>query len=86
MTREGRPAPPAGPLPAVARGIGITADVSVDDVMTVFPATIAVFLRHRMSCVGCLMGPFHTVADAAAEYDLDPDTLLAELRQAASTG
>jgi hypothetical protein len=30
------------------------------------------------------MGPFHTVADAAAEYDLDPDALLAELRQAAS--
>jgi hybrid cluster-associated redox disulfide protein len=68
----------------MARGTRVAVDASVDDVMTAFPATIAVFLRHRMSCVGCLMGPFHTVADAAAEYDLDPDALLAELRQAAS--
>lgn len=84
MTREGRRATPAGPLPAMARGTTVAVDASVDDIMTAFPSTIAVFLRHRMSCVGCLMGPFHTVADAAAEYDLDPDALLAELRQAAS--
>jgi hybrid cluster-associated redox disulfide protein len=62
----------------------ITAGDFVDGVMAAFPATIAVFLRRRMSCVGCLMGPFHTVADAAHEYGLDVDQLLAELRQAAA--
>jgi hybrid cluster-associated redox disulfide protein len=45
----------------------IKIDSVVDEIMTTFPRTIAVFLRHRMSCVGCLMGSFHTVADAAEE-------------------
>ena len=58
----------------------ITAKAIVDDVMNGHPATIAVFLRHRMACVGCLMGPFHTVADAAAEYEIAPEELVAELR------
>ena len=51
--------------------------------MSAFPATIAVFLRRGMSCVGCLMGTFHTVADAADEYAIDRDELLHELQGAA---
>jgi hybrid cluster-associated redox disulfide protein len=66
------------------RDTDITADDLVDDIMMAFPATIAVFLRRRMHCVGCLMGPFHTVAAAAEEYAIDVDELLAELRRAAS--
>ena len=63
----------------------ITADSFVDEIMTKFPETISVFLRHRMSCVGCLMGPFHTVYDAAEEYDIGIDVLLDELRHAELT-
>jgi hypothetical protein len=33
-----------------------------------------------MSCVGCLMGMFHTVADADDEYAIDRDELLHELQ------
>ena len=62
----------------------ITADSFVDEIMTKFPGTISVFLRRRMSCVGCLMGPFHTVYDAAEEYGIETDVLLAELRHAAA--
>ena len=61
----------------------ITEDDLVDEVMSAFPATIAVFLRRGMSCVGCLMGTFHTVADAADEYAIDRDELLHELQGAA---
>jgi hybrid cluster-associated redox disulfide protein len=49
-----------------------------------FPATIAVFLRHRMHCVGCAVSPFHTVADAAGEYGMDGAALLRELRAASA--
>ena len=62
----------------------ITADSFVDEIMTKFPGTIPVFLRRRMSCVGCLMGPFHTVFDAAEEYGIATDVLLDELRRAAA--
>jgi hybrid cluster-associated redox disulfide protein len=62
----------------------ITADSLVDEIMTKHPRTISVFLRRRMSCVGCLMGPFHTVSDAAEEYDIATEILLEELRHAAA--
>jgi hybrid cluster-associated redox disulfide protein len=62
----------------------ITLDTSVEEVMSRFPAAIAVFLRRRMRCVGCAVGPFHTVRDAAGEYGVAAEALLAELREAAA--
>lgn len=64
----------------------ITLDTPVEEVMRCFPATIAVFLRHRMHCVGCAVGPFHTVSDASHEYGLAAAALLGELRAAAAAG
>lgn len=50
----------------------IDPDMSLDDIMQRWPATISVFLLNRMSCIGCPIARFHTMADAAAEYNLDP--------------
>lgn len=58
-------------------------DTSISDIVARYPDTIPVFIRHRMLCVGCLVGPFHTVADACAEYGLDEKAFLAELVEAA---
>lgn len=58
-------------------------DMPLADLMARFPGTIPVFMRHRMLCVGCLVGPFHTVADACREYGLDQDGFVAELAAAA---
>ncbi|SMH28623.1 DUF1858 domain-containing protein [Maritimibacter sp. HL-12] len=58
-------------------------DLPLADLMTHWPGTIPVFVRHKMLCVGCLVSPFHTVSDACAEYRLDEELFLAELRIAA---
>ncbi len=58
-------------------------DLPLADLMTYWPGTIPVFIRHKMLCVGCLISPFHTIVEACAEYDLDEAEFLAELRQAA---
>lgn len=58
-------------------------DLPLADLMTHWPQTIPVFVRHKMLCVGCLVSPFHTVTDACAEYHLDEETFLAELMRAA---
>lgn len=47
-----------------------------------WPATAPVFLGHKMLCVGCLVNPFHTLADACAEYGLEPQDFVAELNTA----
>jgi len=58
-------------------------DLPLADLMGRWPATIPVFLRHRMLCVGCLISPFHTVTDACREHGVDEDAFMAELRCAA---
>jgi hybrid cluster-associated redox disulfide protein len=57
-------------------------DLSLDDLMTLWPATIAVFLRHKMLCIGCMVNPFHTVMDACREYDLEEAAFRKELHSA----
>ncbi len=58
-------------------------DLTLGKLMTIWPETIKVFLRHKMLCVGCMVTAFHTVEDACLEYNLDEAVFRAELQQAA---
>ncbi|MHA6288138.1 DUF1858 domain-containing protein [Maricaulis sp. CAU 1757] len=51
----------------------------VGELMTRWPDTVPVFIRHRMACPGCIMAPFITVREAAHEYGLDTEAFVAEL-------
>lgn len=57
----------------------IDPDMSVDEIMRRWPATIRVMIRHRMLCIGCPIGIFHTVADAAAAHATDEAAFSSEL-------
>lgn len=57
-------------------------DLCVSEIMTRWPQTIRVFLDLRMHCVGCPIGLFHTLADAADEHRLDLDQLAAAIAAA----
>ena len=61
-------------------------DMPLADLMTEWPQTIPVFVRHKMLCVGCLVSPFHTLSEACNEYRLDEQAFLAELSIAAGIG
>lgn len=50
-------------------------DLSVKEIMDRWPQTAGTFIAHRMHCVGCPIGPFHTLSDAAEEHRLDVDEL-----------
>lgn len=54
-------------------------DMPVDEIMRRWPATIRVMIRHRMLCIGCPAGGFHTVADAAAAHAMDEAFFSGEL-------
>lgn len=60
----------------------IDPDMTVDEIMRRWPATIRVMLRNRMLCIGCPIGIFHTVADACAAHSVDEATFSAELLSA----
>ena len=54
-------------------------DLSVDEIMRRWPATIRPFIRHRMLCVGCPIGLFHTVSEACDAHGIDQGAFEAEL-------
>ena len=67
-----------------ADGSQIGFEMTVDEVMRRWPATIRVFLDFRMNCVGCPIAGFHTVEDACREHGAAPRDFLSALRAAAA--
>ena len=69
------------------QGVGPTLfpTMLVSDVMDKWPQTIQVFVRLRMACPGCPIARFHTLAEVAAEYQMDPATLVKELQECVDT-
>ena len=57
----------------------IDPDMTVDEIMRRWPATIHVMIRNGMLCVGCPIAIFHTVADACEAHDVDPEAFCAAL-------
>ena len=55
---------------------------TVDDIMRLWPQTIRVFLDHRMHCVGCPIGAFHSIEDSCREHSVDVVAFTAALRRA----
>lgn len=62
----------------------IAATANVEQVLTEYPATVPIFLRRRMQCVGCPIARFETIADACRIYHFPVTGFVAELQQAAS--
>ena len=61
-------------------------DLSVKEIMDRWPETASAFIARRMHCVGCPIGPFHTLADAAAEHQCDEDALEAAIESQIRAG
>lgn len=57
-------------------------DMPVSEIMRRWPSTIGVFLDLDMVCVGCPIGVFHTLLEAADEHGLDLEMLVAEVSAA----
>ncbi|MBN9023325.1 MAG: DUF1858 domain-containing protein [Rhizobiales bacterium] len=61
-------------------------DLSVDEIMRRWPATIRPFIRRRMLCVGCPIGLFHTVSEACDAHGIDQGAFEAALLEAIQRG
>ena len=57
-------------------------DLPVSEIMRRWPATIGVFIDFGMHCVGCPIGVFHTLLEAAEEHRIGFDKLVAEVSAA----
>ena len=57
-------------------------DMTMDEIMRLWPGTMRVVLDHGMLCVGCPIASFHTIDDAAREHGVDAERFFAMLRAA----
>ena len=64
--------------------IAPTFDMTVDQVMTRWPASMRVFMEFGMSCVGCPIAAFHSVDEASREHAIDAAALLGALQRVAA--
>ncbi|MCS7061032.1 MAG: DUF1858 domain-containing protein [Anaerolineae bacterium] len=60
----------------------LSLDLSIDEALGETPGIATVFVRRGMVCVGCDIGRFHTIREAATLYGIDAEQLLTELQQA----
>ncbi len=60
----------------------ITAESLVQRIVEEYPQAILVFARYGMSCAGCYIAPYHTLADSAREHHLGVEPLVSDLNQA----
>jgi hybrid cluster-associated redox disulfide protein len=60
----------------------VTAESNVDELISRYPSTVPVFVRHRMVCVGCEVARFETLAEACEIYHKPLEPLLADLQEA----
>ena len=61
----------------------LTLDMTVDQVMKRWPASVRVFLDFRMGCVGCPIATFHSVDEASREHEIDGTRFSRALRAVA---
>ena len=64
------------------RRLTVDPDMPVDTIMRRWPATVRVFMKHRMLCIGCPIGPFHTVTDACLAHGVSEVSFVHELEDA----
>ncbi len=60
----------------------LSADLTVDELINRWNQVIPVFMRLRLSCVGCPMSPFETLDTVAKVYGLPLDRLMDDLETA----
>jgi hybrid cluster-associated redox disulfide protein len=63
----------------------ILVNQNVADLLSRWPEVIPLFLTRRMSCVGCTMSRFETLAEVSGIYGLDLALFLAEINRTIGT-
>ena len=59
----------------------ITADMNIGDVIGRYPATISVFLKHGLGCIGCAIARFEDIRAGALAHGISVDALVEDLNQ-----
>ena len=63
----------------------ITKDVKIEEIVTQYPETMMVFMKHGLHCVGCHVSSFESIEDGAIAHGINVDALVADLNKVISS-
>ncbi len=63
----------------------ITNDMKIEDVVTQYPETMMVFMKHGLHCVGCHVSAFESIEEGAIAHGIDANALVADLNRVISS-
>ncbi len=59
----------------------ITKEMTIEEVVTQYPETMMVFMRHGLHCVGCHVSAFESIEEGATAHGINTDALVADLNK-----
>ncbi len=62
----------------------ITKDMTIEQVVTEYPETMMVFMRHGLHCVGCHVSAYESIEEGAMAHGINVDALVADLNKVAT--
>lgn len=59
----------------------ITKDMTIEQVVSEYPETMMVFMRHGLHCVGCHVSAYESIEEGAMTHGINVDALVADLNK-----
>jgi len=63
----------------------ITKDNKIEEIVTQYPETMMVFMKHGLHCVGCHVSAFESIEEGAMAHGIDVDALVDDLNRVISS-
>ncbi len=60
----------------------ISSDLSVEQILAVWPQTLPVFIRFHMLCIGCPITHFHTLGEACLAHGMSLEPFMSAVQAA----
>lgn len=62
----------------------ITKEMTIEEVVSQYPETMMVFMRHGLHCVGCHVSAFESIEEGAMAHGINVDALVSDLNKVAA--
>ena len=59
--------------------MAITKDMSISDVVEIYPQTVGIFRNYGMGCFGCSAARFENIEQGASAHGINIEALIADL-------
>ncbi|MCX9013664.1 MAG: DUF1858 domain-containing protein [Candidatus Methanoperedens sp.] len=63
----------------------ITKDMKIEEVVTQYPESMMVFMKHGLHCVGCHVSAFESIEEGATVHGISVEALVEDLNKVVSS-